>query len=149
MNQDKNVKISGHDWHGRNMMTKDSITKECTDPTQTMTIEIPCPLLRGWNDMLWGMDQRCLEFWLRHWINFWERQIDMMNSPDKNELICYCFGYSINDIETDAIKNNRSLIMEKILAEKRVGDVAKRIWILRLVLKIIIDHEIIILPWMK
>ncbi len=40
----------------------------------------------------------------------------MMNIPDKNELICYCFGYSVNDIEFDAIKNGRSLIMIKIVA---------------------------------
>ncbi len=31
-------------------------------------------------------------------------------NQDKNELICYCFGYSVNDIEADAITNGRSLI---------------------------------------
>lgn len=47
--------------------------------------------------------------------------INMPTSHDKNELICYCFGYSVNDIEADAITNGRSLILEKITSEKRVG----------------------------
>lgn len=37
------------------------------------------------------------------------------------ELVCYCFGYSAEDISKDAIKHGRSLIMEKIVAEKKVG----------------------------
>jgi len=45
----------------------------------------------------------------------------MPTSQDKNELICYCFGYSVNDIEVDAMTNGRSLILEKIRSEKRVG----------------------------
>ncbi|MDY0222025.1 MAG: hypothetical protein RBR67_12880 [Desulfobacterium sp.] len=45
----------------------------------------------------------------------------MSTIQDKNELICYCFGYSVNDIEVDVIKNGRSLILEKIVAEKLVG----------------------------
>ncbi len=46
---------------------------------------------------------------------------DYMTGQDKNELICYCFGYSVNDIGDGAIKNGRSLILEKIVAEKRAG----------------------------
>ena len=38
-----------------------------------------------------------------------------------DDLICYCFGYTVNDIEQDFIKNERSLIIEKIAAEKKVG----------------------------
>jgi copper chaperone CopZ len=38
-----------------------------------------------------------------------------------NDLICYCFGYTVNDIEQDFIKNRRSLIIEKIAAEKLAG----------------------------
>ena len=38
-----------------------------------------------------------------------------------NDLICYCFGYTVNDIEQDFIKNRRSLIIEKIAAEKQAG----------------------------
>ncbi|ACN15158.1 hypothetical protein HRM2_20590 [Desulforapulum autotrophicum HRM2] len=45
----------------------------------------------------------------------------MPTSQDKNELICHCFGYSVNDIEADSITNGRSLILEKITSEKRVG----------------------------
>ena len=45
----------------------------------------------------------------------------MLTSQDKNELICYCFGYSVNDIEADAIANGRSLILERIASEKRAG----------------------------
>lgn len=36
-------------------------------------------------------------------------------------LICYCFEYTRHDIEQDLIKNGRSLIMEKIMAEKKAG----------------------------
>ncbi len=38
-----------------------------------------------------------------------------------DELVCYCFGYTVNDIEQDFIKNKRSLIIEKIAAEKKTG----------------------------
>lgn len=34
--------------------------------------------------------------------------------------ICYCFGYSEEDITRDVLENNsRSLIIERILAEKK------------------------------
>ncbi len=39
----------------------------------------------------------------------------------KNDLICYCFKYSRDDIEQDYIKNGRSLIMDNIMAEKKIG----------------------------
>ena len=38
-----------------------------------------------------------------------------------DDLICYCFGYTVNDIEQDFIKNGRSLVIEKIAAEKKAG----------------------------
>jgi hypothetical protein len=38
-----------------------------------------------------------------------------------DNLICYCFDYTKNDIEQDFIRNGRSLIMEKIAAEKKAG----------------------------
>ena len=38
-----------------------------------------------------------------------------------DDLVCYCFGYTVNDIEQDFVKNERSLIIEKIAAEKKVG----------------------------
>ena len=39
--------------------------------------------------------------------------------PD--ELVCFCFGYSRQDIEADFIQHHRSLIQEKIAAEKKAG----------------------------
>ena len=38
-----------------------------------------------------------------------------------SSLICFCFGYSAEDIEQDIKVNGRSLIMEKIMKEKRLG----------------------------
>ena len=39
-----------------------------------------------------------------------------------NDTICYCFEYARQDIEEDFKKNGRSLIMEKIKAEKKFGN---------------------------
>jgi hypothetical protein len=39
--------------------------------------------------------------------------------PD--ELVCFCFGYTREVIETDFIHHHRSLILEKIAAEKKTG----------------------------
>lgn len=39
-----------------------------------------------------------------------------------NDLICYCFEYSAEDIRQDYAKNGRSLIMEKIKSEKMFGN---------------------------
>jgi hypothetical protein len=38
-----------------------------------------------------------------------------------NELICYCFQYTRPDIENDVKQNGRSLILERIVAAKRLG----------------------------
>ena len=38
-----------------------------------------------------------------------------------DELICYCFGYSVDDILQDYRKNGQSTIMEKIQTEKKLG----------------------------
>ncbi|KUJ95183.1 MAG: hypothetical protein PWR24_220 [Desulfonauticus sp.] len=38
------------------------------------------------------------------------------------ELICYCFGYSRKDIEKDFKKHGKSLILERIKAEKAKGN---------------------------
>jgi hypothetical protein len=35
--------------------------------------------------------------------------------------VCYCFGYTVEDIRKDVVENGRSTIMEKIMAEKRRG----------------------------
>jgi len=36
-----------------------------------------------------------------------------------NEIICYCFNYTANDIKADYKKHGRSLILEKIVHEKK------------------------------
>jgi hypothetical protein len=37
------------------------------------------------------------------------------------DLVCYCFGLTRADIEQDFLRNGRSLILEKIAAEKKAG----------------------------
>lgn len=37
------------------------------------------------------------------------------------DLICYCFGYSREDIRQDLISNGQSLILKRILQEKMMG----------------------------
>ncbi len=37
------------------------------------------------------------------------------------DLICFCFGYTKEDIRQDFFKHGRSMIMEKITAEKKMG----------------------------
>ncbi|MBW1998011.1 MAG: hypothetical protein JRJ29_08630 [Deltaproteobacteria bacterium] len=39
-----------------------------------------------------------------------------------DKIICYCFGYTEQDIIEDYVENGRSLIMERILAEKKNGE---------------------------
>jgi hypothetical protein len=38
-----------------------------------------------------------------------------------DNLICYCFEYTKDDIEQDFTRNGRSIIMEKIAEEKKAG----------------------------
>jgi hypothetical protein len=38
-----------------------------------------------------------------------------------NELVCYCFKYTRQDIEQDYLKSGRSMILEKIKLEKKSG----------------------------
>jgi hypothetical protein len=40
------------------------------------------------------------------------------------DLICYCFGYSADDIQKDFLNNGKSTIMEKIQVEKKLGIVS-------------------------
>ena len=45
-----------------------------------------------------------------------------VNASNKNkEIICYCFGHSVEDVRDDVLKNGRSLIMEHIVVEKKAG----------------------------
>ena len=36
-------------------------------------------------------------------------------------LICYCFGYTEDALRRDVLEHGRSLIMERIVAEKKGG----------------------------
>ena len=36
--------------------------------------------------------------------------------------VCYCYGYTAEDIERDLRENGRSTILERIVAEKRAGN---------------------------
>jgi len=43
----------------------------------------------------------------------------MAQTPE--EIICYCFNHTRGDIEEDARRNGRSLILERIIEAKRLG----------------------------
>lgn len=51
-----------------------------------------------------------------------------MSDHQTDNLICYCFEYTRDDIEQDFIRSGRSLIIERIAAEKKSGscDCAKK-----------------------
>ena len=38
------------------------------------------------------------------------------------QIICYCFGYSVDDIQKDYKENGKSTIVEKIQMEKKFGN---------------------------
>ena len=40
---------------------------------------------------------------------------------EDNDLVCHCFEYTRRDIEKDYIDNGRSLIIERIIYEKKSG----------------------------
>lgn len=44
-----------------------------------------------------------------------------MNIKDNTDIVCFCFGYSKEDIINDLNINGRSLIMERIQLAKREG----------------------------
>lgn len=37
------------------------------------------------------------------------------------DLICYCFGTNVSDLERDLVENGRSTIMARIVWEKQAG----------------------------
>jgi hypothetical protein len=39
----------------------------------------------------------------------------------KQDLICYCFGYTAEDIRVDLAENGRSTIVARIMKEKKNG----------------------------
>jgi len=45
-----------------------------------------------------------------------------MNSHEHDsEIICYCFGYSVEDIRDDLLRHGRSTILERIQREKKAN----------------------------
>ena len=38
-----------------------------------------------------------------------------------SKQICYCFGHSEADLQQDVRKHGKSILMEKIMAEKKAG----------------------------
>jgi len=45
----------------------------------------------------------------------------MMCRQDRQPLVCHCFGYTADHIREDLRQHGRSLIMERIVAEKKAG----------------------------
>ncbi len=45
-----------------------------------------------------------------------------INHFKDNDLVCYCFQYTKKQIQQDYIENGRSLILERITAEKKAGE---------------------------
>jgi hypothetical protein len=43
------------------------------------------------------------------------------NEINDSDFVCFCFEYTKKDIEDDFKKNDRSLIYEKIIFEKKTG----------------------------
>lgn len=44
-----------------------------------------------------------------------------INHFKDDDLVCYCFQYTKKQIEADYTKNGRSMILERIAAEKKAG----------------------------
>lgn len=53
-------------------------------------------------------------------IRYYERRLKGTDMVD--DLICYCFGYTVDDIHLDYRENGKSTIMEKIQLEKQSGN---------------------------
>jgi hypothetical protein len=47
---------------------------------------------------------------------------DTLSEKIVNDLICFCFGYAVDDIQKDYQDNGKSTIMEKIQTEKKFGN---------------------------
>ena len=41
--------------------------------------------------------------------------------PKDNDLVCYCFQYTRKQIEKDYLYHRRSMILERIILEKKTG----------------------------
>ncbi len=51
-------------------------------------------------------------------ISIMTQGVEMFRDDD---LVCYCFQYTKKQIEDDYIDNGRSIILERIIAEKKAG----------------------------
>jgi len=38
-----------------------------------------------------------------------------------NKTVCFCFNYTVDDLEKDVIEHGRSTIIERIIAESKGG----------------------------
>jgi len=45
----------------------------------------------------------------------------MTDHPLISETVCYCFGYTTQDIENDLLQHGHSAILERIQREKKVN----------------------------
>ncbi len=50
-----------------------------------------------------------------------EPNFQRQNKFNNDDLVCFCFEFTKKDIEKDFNKNDRSLIYEKIVFEKKAG----------------------------
>jgi hypothetical protein len=57
-----------------------------------------------------------------HKADFLKSHSEGKNEFQSNDLVCFCFEFTRNDIEQDCIKNGRSTIMAKIASEKKAGE---------------------------
>ena len=44
-----------------------------------------------------------------------------IRTNNMSKQICFCFGYSESDLDEDVREHGKSLIMDKIMAEKKAG----------------------------
>jgi hypothetical protein len=83
------------------------------------------PALIGVSRIVQGLSQAGYVAALKGSMEFPSDPLIMKNQEpsefQSKDLICYCFGYTRDDIEEDFLKNSYSLILEKITAEKKAG----------------------------
>jgi len=45
-----------------------------------------------------------------------------MKKKEQSRMVCYCHGYTVDDIENDAAQHGKSLIFERIQQEAKAGN---------------------------
>ena len=78
----------------------------------------PGDIQKLYNHLLYG----------NHTVRIWRMSMIKINPLDQersefkdNDLVCYCFQYTRKQIEEDYLENGRSMILEKIAHEKKIG----------------------------